>query len=137
MKRTPSIRSCARVEEVDSGVAALPGEPSPRLVDLGPVELVVPEDVEDVRGGGPPVAEPSDEPFAVGREVPGEDDDVRLGNVRRDRAAVLEVQVGEDLNLHRAVVTLSAIGALSGLVVARTSRSGLMVSFSLSRKRAA
>ena len=53
------------------------------------------------------------------------------------RAAVLEVQVGTDLDLHRAVVVVSRQSCLSGSVVARTSRSGVMVSFSLSRKRAA
>ena len=89
----------ARVEEMDLHLRALLGELRSGFVDFGPVELVVAEDVDDVRSGDSALAEALDAAWAVGREVPGEDDDVRLGDVRRDRAAVLEVQVGEDLNL--------------------------------------
>lgn len=36
----------------------------------------------------------------VGREVPGRDDDIRFRVVLRHEAAMLEVEVGEDLDLH-------------------------------------
>ena len=39
-----------RIEQVDPRASALFGEPGSRLIDLRPVELVVPEHVEDVRG---------------------------------------------------------------------------------------
>ena len=43
----------ARIEQVDPGLHTLRGELPPRLVNLGPVELVVAEHVEDVRGARP------------------------------------------------------------------------------------
>ena len=92
----------ARVEEVDPDFRALVRQPLPRLLDLGPVELVVPEHVEDVRRARPAPRDELDEPFGVGREVACEDDDVRLRVMLGQVAAVLEAQVGEDLDLHRS-----------------------------------
>ena len=45
------------VEEVDPDFRTLLGESRPRVVDLHAVELVVPEDVDDVRGGRPELRE--------------------------------------------------------------------------------
>ena len=71
-----------------------------RLIDLRPVELVVPEDVEDVRGARPVIRNLVNKPFGVGRKVARKDDDVRRRVVLRHKAAALEVEVGEDLDLH-------------------------------------
>ena len=88
------------IEEVDPSPRAFLGEPGSRLVDLGPVELVVPEHVEDVRGTRPVLRELVNEPLGVGCEIACEDDDVRFRVVLWQEAAVLEMEVREDLNLH-------------------------------------
>lgn len=89
------------VEEVDADFRALLGESRPRVVDLRAVELVVAEDVDDVRGGRPELRELRHKSLRVRREVAGEDNDVSLGVVLRHRATMLNVEVGEDLDLHR------------------------------------
>ena len=89
-----------RVEEVDPDFRAFVGEPGPRVVDLRAVELVVPEDVEDVRGTSPELRELRHESLRIGREVAGEDDDVGLGVVRGHRSTMLKMEIGEDLDLH-------------------------------------
>ena len=66
----------ARIEQVDPGLHTLRGELRPRLVDLGPVELVVAEHVEDVRGARPLLCEVLDQALGAGREVAREHDDV-------------------------------------------------------------
>ena len=91
----------AGVEEVDPDFRALVSEPRPRVVDLRAVELVVPEDVDDVRGGSPELRELRHKPLRVGRKITCEDDDVGLGVVLGHRSAVLKVEIGEDLDLHR------------------------------------
>ena len=91
----------AGVEEVDPDFGAFVGEPRPRIVDLRAIELVVPEDVDDVRGGSPELRELRHESPRVGRKVAGEDDDVGRGVVLGHRSTMLEVEIGKDLNLHR------------------------------------
>ena len=91
----------AGVEEVDPDFRALFGESRPRVVDLRTVELVVPEDVDDVRGRSPELRQLRHQSLRVGRKVAGEDDDIGLGMVLRHRSAMLEVEIGEDLDLHR------------------------------------
>ena len=85
---------------MDPRAGALFGEPGSRLVNLGPVELVVPEHVEDVRGARPVIRKLVNKPFGVGREVARKDDDVRRRVVLRHVAPMLKMEVGEDLDLH-------------------------------------
>ena len=62
---------------------------------------MVPEDVDDVRGGRPELRELRHKSLRVRRKVPGEDDDVGLGVVRGHRSTMLKVEIGEELDLHR------------------------------------
>ena len=91
----------AGIEEVDPDFHAFVGEPRPRVVDFRAVELVVPEDVEDVRGSSPELRELRHKSLRVGREIAGEDDDAGLGVVLGHPPTMLKVEIGEDLDLHR------------------------------------
>ena len=73
------------------------------MASIGSTQMIN-KDIDDVVGGPPVVAEALDETLGVGCGVAGEDDHVGLGDVRRDRTAVLEVQIGEDLDIQRALL---------------------------------
>ena len=81
---------------------ALLGELLARAVDVGAVELVVARDVEDVPGRGPCLGDVAHRacadrsPIAYAHEHVGAFDD------RGQEVVELEMQVGDDLNAHRA-----------------------------------
>ena len=86
----------------DGARRALLGELLARAVDVGAVELVVAPDVEDVPGRGPCLGDVAHRacadrsPIACAHEHVGAFDD------RGQEVVELEMQVGDDLNAHRA-----------------------------------
>ena len=93
---------CVGVEQRNAEAVALLGELIAGAVDVGAVELVVPRDVEDVAGLGPFLGRVAHRACADRSKVSRAHDDVGAFGELRQRVVELEVEIGDNLNFHRA-----------------------------------